>query len=325
MNALGFRVFGRIATWLGVLMFAICMSIAAVTNAGDRGTIKIAENDWTGQWIDINVVKIILERELNYDVELIFADYGGQWEAIANGDLDLTMEIWPDWSLEQHQEYIVDKKSIEVIGPLGVTAETGWFVPTYVIKGDAERGIEPMAPNLKSWKQLNDYVDLFKRPESGDKGLCIDGVAAWETNNEDRIANLGLNYMNVYSGTEGAMWAEILGAYERGDPIFACDMWSPHWVYAKYDFTEIELPPYTDECNTTTHACDWKTQILYNIARVGFKDEFPDAYQLIENMRLTNADQESMMFLIDSEGLSVEESVAQWIDNNKDTWQTWLP
>ncbi len=309
---------------IAALGLVIGLAVTPVANAGE-GTIKIAQNDWTGQFIDINLAKIILEEEMGYDVELIFADYGAQWQGIANGDLDFTMEIWPDWSIDDHKKYIDEKGLVEVIGPLGVIGSTGWFVPTYVIKGDSERGIEPMAPDLKSWEDLNKYVDLFKRPESGDKGYALDSVPAWQNFNEDRIEHLGLNYVNIYAGTEGAFFAEIEAAYKRGEPILAVNMWEPHWFMGKYDFTEIELPPYSDECWETTHACDWRPAVLYNVARVGFRDEFPDAYQLIANMTLTTAQQQAMLILIDDEGLSVEEGVRLWMGDNEDVWRTWIP
>ena len=102
----------------------------------------------------------------------------------------------------------------------------------------------------------------FQRPPEN----LVCGVS-WQNFNEDRIEHLGLNYTNIYAGTEGAFFAEIEAAYKRGEPILAVNMWEPHWFMGKYDFTEIELPPYTDECWETTHACDWRPAELYNVAR----------------------------------------------------------
>ena len=41
----------------------------------------------------------------------------------------------------------------------------GLYVPTYVIEGDAERGIEPVAPDLKTVEDLAKYPELFQDPE----------------------------------------------------------------------------------------------------------------------------------------------------------------
>ena len=132
-----------------------------------------------------------------------------------------------------------------------------------------------MAPDLKTWKDINKYAHLFTRPETGGKAFCIDGVESRE------IESLRIKMVNKYAGSEGALVAEIEGAYARGEPLFICDMWEPHWVLAKYDLTVIEMPPYTDECygiNTDAPAhygCGWPVDKLYNIARVGFEKRLP--------------------------------------------------
>ena len=293
--------------------------------------VKIAENDWTGNLIDINLAKVIMEEHLGIEAELVFADYTAQWAGLANGDLDIAMEIWPSFSWDAWDEWVVEKKVVEKVSDLGMIGSSGWYVPTYVIKGDAARGIEPMAPNLKTWQDIEQYADLFKRPETGDKIFCIDAIQSWEIKNEARIEALGLNMVNVYAGTEGALIAEIEGAYERGEALFICDMWKPHWVQGKYDLTEIELPPYSDECygvdgkEPGDFGCDFPDEMTYNIARVGFKDECPQAYDLIKNMWLTAEQQQVMMVMVDLEGMEMEAAVKSWMADNEDVWKKWLP
>ena len=315
---------------LGVIAgMALAWFVVAPAQAAEP--VRIAENDWTGQLVDINLAKVIMEDHMGLEVELIFADYTGQWAGLAAGDLDVAMEIWPSFSFAAHEKWIDEKGVVEVIGDLGVIGSSGWFVPTYVIKGDAERGIEPMAPDLKSYKDMNKYVELFQRPETGDKGFCIDAVQSWEIHNEERIANLGVNYVNFYAGTEGALVAEIESAYAKGEPLFICDMWAPHWVQAAYDLTEIELPPYSDECygigqdEPGSFACDFPDERLYNVARVGFKDENPAAYAFLKKMNLTTDMQQEMLLLVDVEGNSVEKAVRMWMAQNEAVWRAWIP
>jgi glycine betaine/proline transport system substrate-binding protein len=291
-----------------------------------KGTIKIGEGDWTGNLVDVHLAKIILEEHVGYDVELIFADYTGQWIGLANGDLDVAMEIWPSISTAAHEEWIDQKKQVEVLGELGVVATAGWYVPTYVIKGDPARGIEPMAPDLVSYRELNKYAELFARPETGGKGFCLDSVPTWELHNEDRIASLGLNYVNVFAGTEGALMAELDGAYTKGEPLLMCNIWTPHWAVVKFDLTEIELPPYTDECfESGRYDCDYAEDRLYNISRAGFKEDFPEAYAFFQKLNLSSEAQQQMLLDVDVNKLSVEDAVRKWMAANEDTWRPWLP
>ncbi len=314
---------------LAAMGLAVGMAFGPVAQSDD--TIRIAENDWTGQLIDINLAKIIMTEHMGLDVELVFADYTGQWAALATGDLDVAMEIWPAFSANAYEEWVVEKGKVEVIGDLGVVGTTGWYVPTYMIEGDPERGIEPMTPNLRSWEDINQYVDLLKRPETGDKAFCIDAVPSWEIHNEERLMNLGIDMVNVYAGTEGALIAEIESAYRKGEPLFICDFWTPHWIFAVYDLTEIELPPYSDECwgiggiEPGDFACGFPEEPMYNVARVGFSEEHPEAYAFLKNMWLTTEQQQDMLFWVDVEGMSVDDAVLRWMAANEDIWRAWIP
>jgi len=317
---------------LTTIVFAVSVFSISSTMAGSKGLIKIAENDWTSQLVDINLAKIILEEQMGYDVELIFVDYSAQWVGMANGDIDVAMEIWPFSATEAIKEWVDEKGKVMKIGPLGATGFTGWWVPTYVIKGDPKRGIKAVAPNLKNWEQLNDYAHVFARPETGDKGFCIDSVASWDNKNSKRIPALGINYVNVYAGAEGPLLAEIRGAYQKGEPLLICDMWSPHWIFSEFDLTRITLPAYSDECYgrveggpEATYACDFPVEALYNVARTGFDKEQPEVFQFIKNIQLSNADQEEMMFNIDVDGMKVDAAVRKWMAANTSKWQSWIP
>ena len=302
--------------------------VAAPAQAAEP--VRIAENDWTGQLIDINLAKVILEEHMGIDVELVFADSVGQWVGLAAGDLDVAIELWPSYQVAPHKEWIDEKGKVEALGDFGVLGVVGWYMPTYVIEGDPERGIEPMAPDLKSYKDLNKYAELFQRPETGDKGFFMDGVESWEAHNEDRIANLGLNYENIFAGSEGAMLAELESAYAKGEPLLF-HFWEPHWVHAKYDLTKIELPPFSEECfgigqdEPGTYACDFPEEMTYSVVRAGFKDENPRAYAMLKNMWLTGQMQQEMLVLVDLEGHDVEEAVRMWMAQNEAVWKAWIP
>jgi glycine betaine/proline transport system substrate-binding protein len=55
-----------------------------------------------------------------------------------------------------------------------------------------------------------------------------------------------------------------------------------------------------------------------------FAEKWPDAHVLVENLHLTNAEQNAMILQIDQEGAALEEVVAQWLEKNVDTWTTWV-
>ena len=211
------------------------------------------------------------------------------------------------------------------MGAMGVIGENGLYVPKYVIEGDPERGIEPMAPDLKSWKELNRYKDLFAVPETEPKGRWVGcPVAAWDCHDKERIENLGLDYEYVALGSEAAQWAELEGAYSRGEAI-AVYAWSPHWVQAKYELVEIEMPPYSDECWASDFACAFPTDITFNAASAKFVEANPEVAEFWRNFHITNDQQAGMIFAVDVEGAELEPTVRAWMAENEDLWRAWLP
>ena len=71
----------------------------------------------------------------------------------------------------------------------------GLYVPTYVIEGDAERGIEPVAPDLKTVQDLAKYPELFQDPEDDSKGRIIGAPSSWVVSEhlETKLETYGLD------------------------------------------------------------------------------------------------------------------------------------
>jgi len=55
--------------------------------------------------------------------------------------------------MEAYEKSVPTGKVLD-LGTNYADAVEAWYVPTYLIKGDPERGIEPMAPDLKSIDDL---------------------------------------------------------------------------------------------------------------------------------------------------------------------------
>ena len=55
------------------LAFVAVFALVGAPAGAAKGLIKIAENDWTGNHVNIWLAKMILEEELDYEVELVFA------------------------------------------------------------------------------------------------------------------------------------------------------------------------------------------------------------------------------------------------------------
>lgn len=302
----------------GTIALGFVLSTAAPVSAA--GLLTAAEADWTGGQVTCKILEIILEDEMGYKVKRITMPAGaGVWEGIRAGDLDFACESWPSYTASK-EEYASEwggDGSVAKLGDAGIIGASSYYVPRYLVEGDGA-----LAPNLKTIQDLNDYVDLFKAMETGDKGRILGcPIAAWECDDTKRMDMLGINFMAVELGSETAHWAEIQAAYKRGEP-FVAYAWEPHWIHAALDLVSLELPEFDAD---KWPATGWARDVTFNYGSPNMLTDHPDAAQLIINSSLSNAEQAGMILAIDVDGRDMDEVVSEWMDANEDVWRAWIP
>ncbi len=302
------------------LVLAACGGPAATTEA-PKPVIKLAENNWTASRININVAKILLEEQMGYKVELVTIDENAQWPALASGDLSASLEVWPSGHAENVKQYIDEQKVVENAGELGSIGKIGWYIPTYMLTDH---------PELATWEGFKDPANaaLFATAETGDKGQFLGGDPSWVQYDDQIIKNLGLNLEVVWAGSEEAILAQLDAAYSRQEPVLFY-FYKPHSAFAKYDLTNVTLPPNTPECYVKAEAggvdCDYPTDTLFKIVSVKMDTEAPDVVQFLKNFNYSTEDQISMIAAVDAEGKTPEEAARAWIQANEAKWKAWIP
>lgn len=198
-------------TALATIASLTCSMSAIAEDLGDVDTpIKLAVNEWTGQHITTYIAGQMLEAA-GYKVEYVTAGYQNMWQAMADGDLDLAVEVWASNVPETYNQMQAAGK-IEDVGDLGLQAREGFAYPAYVAD---------LCPGLPDWQALKDCAPLFATPETPPDGRLVDYPGEWGTPGADRIKALGLPFKAVPAGSEGALVAEFRSAKERKAPIVA--------------------------------------------------------------------------------------------------------
>lgn len=307
-----------------VLLISIMAVLLAACGGGgeaEKMTIKLVENDWSASRVNVAVAKIILAEKMGYGVEIVALDETAQWTAIAAGDAHASLELWPSGHGASVEEFITKQKVVENGGSLGPIGKIGWYIPTYMVEQN---------PALATWEGFLDPANaaLFATAETGDKGQFLASAPGFTQYDEDIINNLGMNLEVVFAGSEETTLAQLDAAYSRNDPILFY-FWTPHSIHAKYDLTEVTLPPYSDECYAKIESngvdCDYPADELFKIFWVELKEKAPDAYQMLKNMNYTTRDQIEMIADIELNGKTPEEAAQAWVDANEDVWKSWIP
>lgn len=283
-------------------------------------TLKLAANPWSASQLNVAVAKVLLEEQLGHTVEIVEIDENAQWPALASGDLHASLEVWPSGHAENVAEYIETQQAVEDGGPLGVIGKIGWYIPSYLLTEH---------PELATWEGFTtpEAAQLFATAETGESGQFLAGDPSWVQYDADIIENLGLNFQVVTAGSEDALLAALDGAYGREEPILFY-FYKPHAIFAQYELTEVQLPPYSEECYAQAEsggiACDYPQDELFKIFWAGLKEAAPDAYNLLQKMSYDTQTQIELIANVEVEGQSIEEVAKAWVEANESVWRAWL-
>jgi glycine betaine/proline transport system substrate-binding protein len=302
------------------LGLGVIAALGAPAGAQEPESVKIAVNAWTGYEADYAVVANLLQNQLGVTVERVDVDEYLAWQGFETGELDAILEIWghPD----ERAQYIDEKGVAQDAGLMGVTGIIGWFVPGWMVRE---------YPDITDYQSLNQYADLFKTSESGDKGQFLGGDPTYVTNDEALIANLGLDFQVVYSGSEAGLITGFQQATTQQTPLLGY-FYDPQWAWSQAPLADdplvrVNLPEYTEGCDAvaTDVACDYPDYPLWKAVSTTLAESGSPAYQLIKNFTWSNQDQNTVSAYISNDGMTAEEAAQKWLDENPDTWAAWMP
>ena len=215
--------------------------------------VKFAELTWDSGKFFTEVARYVLEKGYGCTTETVNGSNAITLGAVITNDLQVFVEYWNGRTAAV--ETAAKEGKVKLVGDLvqGGTVE-GFYVPTYVVKGDEKRGIKPVAPGLKSVTQLPTYSKVFTDVEDPSKGSLLNCPIGWqcESDNSQKMKayKLDATYSNTHPGTGAAMDATIASAYERGKPIVYY-YYQPSTLLARYPSVRLDEPAYNAEC--------WKT------------------------------------------------------------------
>lgn len=315
-----------------VVLAALALVATACGDDGDSGgggidpdnpTITIIVNPWTASRLNAEVAKNILENEMGYPVEITEVNENdAMFTGMADGTLDVVLEIWPSGVTDAERSYFDDGSVIDM-GVLGAVGKIGWFVPKYVIDDNAA---------LATWEGFKDpeTAKLFATAETGDMGRFLGTDPSYSQYDEQIISNLDLPFQVVFSGSEPATVAEVDARVAAEEPIVLY-WWTPTAAVAKYDLVNVELPAYTEECGASAAAgdggvdCDYPEDVIFKAASGLLEDKASDVFEFFEDFTITNDDQLEMLPAVEIDGDEPADVAAKWVDDHEDAWKAWIP
>lgn len=211
------------------------------------GEITFADVGWDSVKFHNAVAGLIAEAAYGYTWKEVPGSSSIMHEAMLKGEIDVNMEEWTD-NLATYEADLNQGRFRELGVNFGDNTQ-GLYVPRYVIEGDEERNIAPMAPDLKTVQDLKQYSHIFRDDENPSKGRIYGAIPGWDINEimkkKVEYNDLDTDYIYFQPGSDAALAAAFTSAYEKGEPIVGY-YWEPTWLTGKYDLVLLEDAPYTD-------------------------------------------------------------------------------
>lgn len=329
------KMFSARMAKLLVLALIFTMSLAAAGCSSGEKTVQkeklvLADLSWDSVKVHNRIVGFILQHGYGYpEPTYTFGETLPMLQGMSKGDVDVYMEVWTDNHRDAWQE-MLDNGTVKDLGPNFPDAPQGWYVPTYVIEGDAERGIAPMAPDLKSVSDLPRYWKLFQDPEVPTKGRFHNSTPGWVATgiNEVKFKSYGLDEtFNLFStGSDTALTASMVAAYEKGQPWLGYN-WEPTWVMGQLDMTLLEEPSYDQAVwdDPNNMACAYPAAYVAKGINSALATSAPEIVQFISKYQTTLEQNNDFLAYMNQNQADEAQAALYFLNKYPDTWKAWLP
>ena len=153
----------------------------------------------------------------------------------------------------------------------------------------------------KSISEAVEYTITGIEPGAGLTGLSHTALEEYEN----------LEGWELAESSTAGMLTLLEQAIENEEPIIVSG-WAPHYKFTQHDLKFLEDPK----------GSLGDIENIHTIARKGFEEEKPNAYQILDAFEWEVEDMESVMY--EAQSSSFEEAAINWIEANQDKVDSWL-
>lgn len=308
-----------------LLSFSVSPGRGYTQSSDEKPIIRFADIGWDSVRFHNAVAGLVAERFFNFEVRELSSTSVIAHEALTRGELDVVMEEWTA-NLPTYQEDVKAGKLQE----LGINFDDnsqGFYVPRYVIEGDAQRGLKPLAPGLKSVKDLAKYPQLFPDMERAGCSVIYGGIPGWAITEimRSKVQYYGLDkwFNYVEPGTDAALSTVIASAMDRGVPVVAY-YWTPTWLMGKYDLVLLEDAPF-DAALWEKGACACPSVKVTVCVSNAFAQKYPEFCAFLSRYRTTSALISEALAYMQETGADSRTAAEWFLERHGDFLQKCLP
>lgn len=291
--------------------------------------IVIGVPNWPSVNATAHVMKVAIEQNLGYDVELQNGTNPIVFEAMDSGSMHVHPEVWLPNQQNLHDTFVKEKGTV-VMNPNGVEAFQGMCIPQAFAD---EHGIT-------SIDQLTnpEVAELFDTDGDGRGEIWI-GVPGWASTVVEKIRAKSYGYdqtLDLEESDETLAYANLDNAIKAGEPWLGF-CYAPHYVFAKHDLQILEEPMHDPEGWNVVQPTDdpdwlekssagsaWDTAYLHVHFAKELQDAYPTVATMMSNIDLDTDTVSQMTYALVVDGIEPMDFAESWVAENEDQVLSWL-
>jgi len=309
---------------ISIIFMCIFMLLSFSNAYAARKNVHISEQNWTGSTVICQVMKYVLEKDLDIPVKITQLAGSVTWAGMDKGDVDVFSDIWETAESDGIEKYVKQKKSCDITLSYP-KAPQGWYIPKYVVEKHGIKSIE----DLKGKEKIFDI-------DSDGKGDIWVGPTSWKANeiHKIRIRDYGLDFNPI--GVEQWAWlATLKEAIKKERPVIFF-YWEPEWLFTQYDLVLVEEPAYDPakwkyvekHPEQSKITCAMEPSNVWVAYSMKLKERLPKAYQFFKNWHIPINEVNNLIAMVTdlpgSPKMSAPEAAKKWAEEHPEIVNDWL-
>jgi glycine betaine/proline transport system substrate-binding protein len=328
-----------------VTLFAIGMICAPYSSTAwaqdGRQPITFYDGGWENIQISNAIAIYIVKNGFGREATDVDSNVPKMQAAMENGTMDVNLEMYNNLMAEWVNAQVAAGSIVE-LGQTYESASQGFYVPTYVIKGDPARGIKAIAPDLKGVQDLGRYAEVFRQNDPDKEAKLVNCLPGWACReiNLIKLATYGLDkeLKSIEPATENELNEIVLKEYQAGRP-FVTYYWAPSALPSMIDLTLLQEPAYDAGCwaaiervltpfqpgVAAERACAYETIPILKYATKKMVEQNPEIIAFLRSMFIGTQTMGKLAAYMHRQEASPDDTALYFLKNYRSDWEKWVP
>lgn len=289
--------------------------------------IVFSDLDWRTAKLQNSIARFIVEHGYGHRTDYISGRADDLWNSLINGTIQVNMEVWLPNQQVAWDHALIAGSFIPLGKSLDVNWQSAFVVPSYLVRVDTQTGAAPVAPGLKTIKDLRNHMELFATAWSNGK------AGLWSCPPKFNCTRINRAQVKAYGlgdvielkeeGTFESLLASLRNAYKQRKPWLGY-MWGPTKIDEELELTRL-VEPSCKVRQPPEEGCGYDDSRVMIVVHPGMLENAPDVVEFLRRWDFSKATQFAAEDCLEKVGGDYERAATCYLKEEEGVWTQWVP